>query len=208
MVHIAAFADLHLGAAYSPGSQWVKDELQARQAEVVVFAGDLFDRHTATETNEHEGAELMRWITQTLQTPVVMIWGNHDVAKGFEFHTRFPRIDGVYRPASFDVEELRVPGIPLAFHAVNVKKKRDERLLIDDFPTATGPGHVGVFHTGLDGSYTNNNCLPATESELREKNYATWIMGHVHKPTTLSREPYIGWPGVGVMEDLHIAPLA
>ncbi|WIM67695.1 metallophosphoesterase [Corynebacterium breve] len=204
MTKIAAFADLHLGAHYAPGSDWVKAELSQRNPDVVVFAGDLFDRHTALAEHEQEGAALFRWITQERQLPVVMIWGNHDVAKGFAFHNRFPAIDGVYRPESFEVESIEVPGVPVVFHAVNVQKKRDKRELIDDFPAAHEPGHVGVFHTGLTGEYTKNNCLPASLDDLSAKGYDAWVLGHIHAPKTLREEPYIGWPGVGRMVDLEV----
>ncbi|WP_257158991.1 metallophosphoesterase family protein [Corynebacterium cystitidis] len=212
MTHLAAFADLHLGAHYTPGSPWVREELSGRAAnqdtpDVVVFAGDLFDRHTSGPEQEAEGAQLFRWITQEMQLPVVAIWGNHDVAKGFEFHSRFPTIDGVYFPHGYDVCEITVPGINITFHAVNVAKKRDKRELIDDFPVvdvADSQKHVGVFHTGLTGEYTKNNCLPATLEQLQVKNYGAWVLGHVHAPTTLSQHPFIGWPGTGVMVDIRL----
>lgn len=207
MTQIAAFSDLHLGAHYSPGSSWVRTELAARQPDVVVFGGDLFDRHTSGPDEEAEGAALFRWITQDLQVPVVAIWGNHDVAKGFEFHTRFPTIDGIHFPQDFDVCALNIPGVDVTFHAVNVAKKRDKRVLIDEFPVvdpSVSTKHVGVFHTGLTGEYTKNNCLPATFEQLQAKGYGAWVLGHVHAPTTLSADPYIGWPGVGVMVDITL----
>ena len=202
MTELAIFGDFHLGADFCPGADWLLGELQDACPDVVVFTGDLVDMHAGTPEDIGTGAALCRAITRDLVLPLVMVWGNHDAALGL--HSRFPQIPGVYRPGSLDrVETLRVPGIPVAFHAINTAARLDERSVIEMFPHPDRDAdivNVGVVHTSLSGQWSRKPCLPVSLGELVAVGYDAWALGHVHAPPAElggSASQLIAWPGVG-----------
>ena len=203
-VRLAAFADLHLGRKKAPGVQWARRALTdaAADADVIVFTGDLLDKKKATRADFDDAVALFRFIADDLATPLVHVWGNHDVGAGFidEFST----LDGVYRPEGGGVEKLEVPGVPLLFHAVNVIDDPDPRTTLDELEKVDGPGHIAVLHTEVEGQYTKNPCLPTTVDALLSHRYDTWLLGHVHQPVTLHEAPFIGWVGMASMLELDL----
>ena len=207
-VRLAVFADLHLGRPSAPGARWAREALAdtlANQPDAVVFTGDLVDKKKATRADLDEGVELFRHITQELKLPLVHVWGNHDVGSGLLPH--FPEMPGVHRPHGYGIEEIRVPGIPLIFHAVNVIQDPDPRDLLKNLPRVQETGHIGVLHTEVEGQYTNNPCLPTTLEHLLSLGYGACLLGHVHAPVVLNASPCIGWPGMGRMLDIEVPAL-
>lgn len=206
-VRLAAFADLHLGKKKAPGVQWARQALHdaVAHADIIIFSGDLWDKKKATRKDFEDSIDLFRFITDDLGTPLVHVWGNHDVGAGFI--DEFPEIDGVYRPEGGGIEKLQVPGIPLLFHAVNVIDDPDPRSTLEELEKVDGPGHVAVLHTEVEGQYTKNPCLPITADFLLSRGYSACLMGHVHSPVVLQEDPWIGWIGMGQMLELDVPAL-
>lgn len=206
---LAAFSDLHLGKRKGPGLNWANAMCTAaahRGADVIIFSGDLVDKKKGRPADVEDAIALFRFITGDLGLPLIHVWGNHDVGAGII--DAFPDIEGVYRPDGAEVAEITVPGVPAVFHAANVITDPDPREVVSHFPTATGPGHVGLLHSEVEGEYTKNPCLPTTVSDLLECRYEAWLLGHVHQSITLHDDPFIGWVGMGGLTelDLPVAP--
>ncbi|QGU03303.1 metallophosphoesterase family protein [Corynebacterium comes] len=207
-VRLVVFADLHLGTKKAPGLRWAYEALSEatrRSPDVVVFAGDLLDKKKAVEADLADGVALFRHITEDLNLPLVHVWGNHDVGSGLL--PRFPDLPGVHRPSGEGIEEIRVPGIPLVFHAVNVIRDPDPRDLLENLPRVEEPGHIGILHSEVEGQYTKNPCLPTTLEHLLSRGYGACLLGHVHTPVVLNEDPWIGWVGMGKMLELQVPPL-
>lgn len=207
-VRLLAFADLHLGKKKSPGVRWAYEALAGaarHDPDVVVFTGDLLDKKKATDADLRDGIALFRHITQDLNLPLVHVWGNHDVGTGMI--PAFPDLPGVHRPRGDGIEEIRVPGVPLVFHAVNVVQDPDPRDLLKDLPRVHEPGHVAVLHTEVEGQYTRNPCLPTTPEHLLSRGYGAYLLGHVHSPVVLNDDPWIGWIGMGQMMEIDAPAL-
>lgn len=204
-VRLAAFGDLHLGRRKAPGVGWAREALvdaTRNGADAVVFTGDLLDKKTATAKDLDDAVDLFRMVTHELERPLIHVWGNHDVGAGIE--DTFPAIDGVYRPDGAEIAAITVPGVPAVFHAANVIADPDPREVVSHFPTAAGPGHVGLLHSEVEGQYTKNPCLPTTVDALLSHRYDTWLLGHVHQPVTLHEAPFIGWVGMASMLELDL----
>ena len=121
-VRLVAFADLHLGRRKAPGVQWAREALAdaAPDADVVVFTGDLLDKKKATGRDLADGIALFEFITGELDTPLVHVWGNHDVGSGMI--PRFPTLDNVYRPVGGAVGKLTGPGSPVVVQAARARE--------------------------------------------------------------------------------------
>lgn len=207
-VRIAAFADLHLGRRKAPGVGWAREALvdaTRNGADAIVFTGDLLDKKKATGKDLDDAVDLFRMVTHELGRPLVHVWGNHDVGSGMI--PLFPEIRGVHRPTDDAVAEIRVPDLPLVFHAVNVTQDPDPRDVAKHLPRVEEPGHVGILHSEVEGRYTKNPCLPTTTEHLLSRGYEACLMGHVHSPVVLHEEPWIGWIGMGQMLEIEVAAL-
>ena len=207
-VRLAAFGDLHLGRRKAPGVAWAREALidaTRNGADAIVFTGDLLDKKKATGKDLDDAVDLFRMVTHELERPLVHVWGNHDVGSGMI--PLFPEIRGVHRPTDDAVAEIRVPDLPLVFHAVNVTQDPDPRDVAKHLPRVEEPGHVGILHSEVEGRYTKNPCLPTTTEHLLSRGYEACLMGHVHSPVVLHEEPWIGWIGMGQMLEIEVAAL-
>ncbi|WP_239171017.1 metallophosphoesterase family protein [Corynebacterium glucuronolyticum] len=203
-VTMGYFSDLHLGAAWSPGSAWIESVLDSVDVDVVVFGGDLVDCKSGTAEDVARASSLLKTISDGLGLPLVIVWGNHDAALNLDLELAWVHDHrNIFCPGSTSqAESVRFPSIPVIFHALNVGERNDYRHVIDAYPIAhrqSSPdvAHVGILHTSLTGELSKNPCLPTTPSELRSKNYVAWLLGHVHTPHIVGDKPLIGWPGTG-----------
>lgn len=188
MTRVLCVADFHFGARKCPGLEWLRSILAAEKPDILVIAGDLFDKKCVVATD----VPMVGSFLESLPIPIVLIWGNHDAFAGIP--AAFPALANVYRPTFSGVQ---IPGHSLIFHGCDVIERRDNRELTSSFPVASESGHIGVFHTSLTGEWSKNPCLPCTLPELLSCNYNAWILGHVHDTVSLSDEPPIFWPGLG-----------
>lgn len=206
-IRLAVTSDLHLGAANSPGIPWLLDAAGRHAdagARALIIAGDLVQRYVEPGSVVPPLVDALRTITERL--PILAIYGNHDAAVGLA--DAMPGIDNVSAVDSVTPVKVRFPGLPLVFHCCSVASEPDLRTIADTFPVADQPdGHVGVFHTSLHGGFRESRCLPASLDQLASRNYAAWILGHVHTALTLREQPPIFWPGQGEMRCLRVAPL-
>ncbi|HIW91526.1 MAG TPA: metallophosphoesterase [Candidatus Corynebacterium avicola] len=210
MTRVAAIADIHLGAPGSPGLRWASDALRnamGQDADLLVIAGDLVDRKHATDAVVEQAVELLRAAIAT-DVPVLVVWGNHDIAA--DLPSRLPDdltdTPGLAIAPGSDAATYRYGS--LTVHAQSVATNPDPREVVDGFPvvgdgsddaaaSADGP-HLGILHTSLTGEYSRKPCLPTTVAELESRGYDRWLLAHVHRPIAVTDT--IGWVGIGRLE--------
>lgn len=190
MTRLLCIADFHYGTRKCPGLEWLASCVASTAPDVLVIAGDLFDKKAEPNTSVSSFLE-------TLDIPVVLIWGNHDAT--CDAPSWFQAPANVYFPTFAGIQ---VPGVELVFHGCHVVEKRDNRMVAGAFPVAHCAGHIGVFHTSLTGEWSKNPCLPSTLPELESRNYEAWILGHVH--LAIEPTPGIFWPGIGKYRVLEV----
>lgn len=195
MTRLLCIADFHYGSSKCPGLPWLSSLITAEEPDIVVIAGDLFDKKCSVTDDVPAVASFL----ESLSVPIVLIWGNHDAAAGIPTH--FPSLPNVYRPT---FSGIQVTGHPVVFHGCDVIEQRDNRLVANQFPATTSPGHIGVFHTSVTGEWSKNPCLPCELDQLLNCNYDAWILGHVHKEISLSELPPVFWVGPGKFRVLSV----
>lgn len=205
---VAAIADLHLGKD-KPGctpesvTSWVGDVVASatrRGAKALVIAGDLFDRAAQHNPEANVAAAIQLLTNAAEHLPVILVWGNHDVASGL--HLQIPDIPGVTvaptTPITVDVGDAVVA-------AVSVVKDRDPRRLFADFPPTQQPT-LGVLHSGMDFP-DGSICLPTTTAELEAVGYQAWVLGHIHQRRKVDAKIPIWYAGVHWKKKLQPAYL-
>ncbi len=163
------------------------------QAAFLIVAGDIFDGDWRDVTT---GLFFVRAIGALHRAgiPTIMVKGNHDSESGMSRSLTYPdtvRFFASRKPETFELPEHRV-----ALHG----RSFPNRLVPDDF-VASYPArrdgwlNIGVLHTSLDGSRGHDGYAPCSVEELRRFGYDYWALGHVHTAETLSKNPWIVYPG-------------
>ncbi|MDU3175292.1 MAG: metallophosphoesterase [Corynebacterium striatum] len=166
---ITIISDIHLGL---PGNFELPDGDGA-----LVVLGDIVDRNVGTEWTR-KGEKLL---AESSFETIHFIPGNHDV------HNNFKWPEGIIvhgtEPHFFEIDGVQA-------WTCGVATDPDPREI--EIPSFNG---LGLLHTSVHGEFSRKPCLPCKLEDLQESG-ATWVLGHVHKPITLSAEPFIGWTGM------------
>jgi exonuclease SbcD len=210
LLKIFLTADLHLGMKFAHLPE-VQSELaearfeclkrlvalaNQRRADLLVVAGDLFDRVSTARRDVQRAAALLGDFQGTL---CAVLPGNHDyLAPDDELWKRFKEASGgsvllleermPYALARFGLDACLYPGPCVSKHSKSnaigwVKGVEKDRSV---------SRHIGVAHGSLEGFSPDFNAdyYPMKAAELREAGPQLWLLGHTH-----NRFP--GKPGAG-----------
>lgn len=207
-------ADVHLGAPVrglgrmprslerrlldAPGEAFARVVRAAldHQVDALIVAGDLFD---GSERNLGAQAllrdELLR--LHEARIPTFIAAGNHDPLGSLG--------SGILLPDSVHVFDARIEGVPLRrgstelarVYGVSYPKPAVHRNLAADFPNQpAGPFNIAVLHTNVGDRDGFADYAPCRMSDLLEKGFDYWALGHVHTRETLhASRPVVHYPG-------------
>lgn len=163
------------------------------RADVLIVAGDVWDRDHVGSTTVEFFAEQMG-ILHDHGVPVFVVDGNHDACHPERGRWRLPPNVQWYGPGPADMRILGDLG--LAVHGRGQPTAHVTADLSVGYP-APVPGmvNVGMLHTSLDHSYGGALCAPTTVRALAARGYQYWALGHVHRRTVVSTDPWIVYPG-------------
>ncbi|MGA2480621.1 MAG: metallophosphoesterase [Spirochaetia bacterium] len=193
-------ADIHLGMAFAgyadaqaalvearfQALENVVAEANARRSDLLVVAGDLFEKVTVEAAVVRRAAEILRGFSGRL---VAVLPGNHDYLSADD-----PLWPG-FRDAAGDATLLLDQGrpYPLDRHDMNaclypcpclsrhsadnaigwVRETARDRAILH---------HIGVAHGSLEGLSPdfNGDYYPMTRRQLEEAGLSLWLLGHTH----------------------------
>jgi DNA repair exonuclease SbcCD nuclease subunit len=164
-----------------------------QRASVLLLAGDLFDG----DLRDHNTAVYFSRALGRLALigcRVFIVRGNHDAASEVTRSVTLKEHVHVFdhrRPETLVLED-----IGLAIHGQSFGTRAVTDNLARAFP-APERGHlnVGLLHTNATGSSVHDNYAPCTVTELRDKGYDYWALGHIHARQVLHEDPWIVYPG-------------
>ena len=162
----------------------------------VVIAGDLYDGDWKDiQTGLFFVEQMGRLAAASI--PVFVLHGNHDAESKMTKSLPLPdnvRTFRANKPETFELHTLS--GEPIALHGRSFPKPAVHDNLVPDYPPpVAGHFNIGVLHTALEGNSAHAPYAPCELLELQNKGYGYWALGHVHKFSARSTEPYVVYPG-------------
>lgn len=159
----------------------------------LIIAGDLYDGDWRDyRTGLFFVSQMGR--LNTAQIPVYLLYGNHDARSQITRRLTLPgnvRVFGSGKPESFEIGGLNV-----FLHGQSFRQREVTDNLALNYPEpVTGAFNIGVLHTGLGGMGGHENYAPCALSDLINKGYDYWALGHIHRADVLNKRPHIVFPG-------------
>lgn len=200
-------ADLHLGSRFrgvseddpqrarmltdtvSQSFSRIVDLAISEKADALLIAGDSFDEENITpRTRMFLVSELTR-----VRIPVFMVRGNHDPRTAYDDSMPMPsnvRIFGA------DPESVGIPGIDAAeVVGASFREWHEERNLPSMMRGSPGCFSIGLVHCDVDSAGSDYAYSPCSLSDLQGKGIDYWALGHIHKRSVLSEDPWAVYPG-------------
>lgn len=126
--------------------------------------------------------------------PVYLIAGNHDAASVISKKLSLP--ENVHVFSTRTAESMEVAGHPVMIHGRGFPNRAVPENLVPDYPVAIpNKFNIGLLHTSLTGRSGHDTYAPCSETDLRQKSYNYWALGHIHQPEVISRDPWIVFAG-------------
>ncbi|RIW30942.1 DNA repair exonuclease [Bacillus salacetis] len=208
-------ADLHLDSPFK-GLKHLPEELFQRvrnstfrslerivdnairlEVDFVLMAGDLYDEE---DRSIRAQARLKNQLERLNEAgiSVYVIHGNHDYLGNYWSHLDMPANVKVFGDTVEKVIHYTADGTPVHLYGFSYDTRHIHERKIADYPAARKDGgiYIGLLHGSEAGETTDHEpYAPFSISELKEKNYHYWALGHIHVRKELSAFPPIVYPG-------------
>lgn len=163
------------------------------QVAFMVIAGDLYDGEWKDfNTGLFFTSQMGKLREAEIQAFVLL--GNHDAESQLTKTLRLP--DNVHTFSTRKAESIELSELGVALHGQSFKTRDTTDNLASNYPDpVSGALNIGVLHTALEGNANHAHYAPCSVSELVNKGYDYWALGHVHASEVLHREPYVVFPG-------------
>jgi len=166
-----------------------------QRVDFVLFVGDLFDSsYRSIKTQMVLLQELKRLDEAGIYS--YLSHGNHDALDGEWAALTWPESSYFFseevEAVPFKQEEKTVAWI----HGFSYPTRHvNERMVSAYQRTDEESFQIGMLHGNLEGQTEHSAYAPFTLSELIEKNFDYWALGHIHQRTELLENPPIVYPG-------------
>lgn len=169
------------------------DEAIRERVDFMVIAGDLYDGAWKDfNTGLFFSREMGRLNREKI--PVFIGHGNHDAESELTKSLTLPENVTVFSNRKAETKALEHLGVVL--HGQSFRDAKTEENLAVDYPPAV-PDHfnIGVLHTAVEGHTEHATYAPCSMSDLTDKGYDYWALGHIHEYKILNEVPLIAFPG-------------
>ncbi|MEM7167513.1 MAG: metallophosphoesterase [Planctomycetota bacterium] len=214
-MRVLHLADLHLDTPYSHRSKDLRDQLQdaagaafaaavdaaiGEELVAVLVAGDLFDRDTLSFATERRLIEQIGRLGAA-GIPFLYACGNHDPA-GQTRALQWPDNVTLFEHEKPRSVEVATPAGRLRVTGAGHQSQRCGTNLAALFPTVDrtdGVPHIALLHAQLESAINHDRhdrYAPATRSDLVDKGYDYWALGHVHERQQVCEDPVAWYAGI------------
>ncbi|MEH7222686.1 DNA repair exonuclease [Bacillus sp. JJ1566] len=167
-----------------------------KKVDFVVIAGDLFDGEDRSLRAQSRFRKEMERLQEN-DIEAFIIHGNHDHLGGNWPHFEWPSNVHVFQNENVEVlpyikngETLaNIYGFSYAKRAV-LENKSPSYVKKED-----ASFHIGLLHGSKEGESAHSRYAPFLLSDLQQKGFDYWALGHIHTREILSVDPPIIYPG-------------
>lgn len=174
----------------------VVDAAVKEHVDFVVIAGDLYD-------GANRSLRAQTWLRKQLDRlgdagiHVYAIHGNHDHLDGNWHELEWPPHVHFFRSGEVETVVHVKDGYPLV-HLYGFSYP--ERAVMENMTShyqkqAGAPFHIGLLHGNAEGNTGHDPYAPFTVTQLLEKEFDYWALGHIHKRQILHEQPPIVYAG-------------
>lgn len=165
------------------------------KVDFVLFAGDNFHQNRPSLKMQRHFTEQMNRLNK-IGIPVYLIFGNHDFYQEERYWFDFPENVHLFTSEEIETKKLQVnSGETISLSGFSYRHPWIQKEKVLEFPSRSNTDyHVGIYHGEL-GTEGKGNYAPFSLSQMKEKNYDYWALGHIHVPSVLNSTPYIVYPG-------------
>jgi DNA repair protein SbcD/Mre11 len=173
----------------------ITDAAIKHEVDFVVIAGDLYDgedrsiRAQAVLRNE-----MNRLAEKGIK--VYAIHGNHDHLGGNSIQFDFPENVFFFKDKLEIAAFRKNDGTIVHLYGFSYPKRHVTERWIEKYERSDGADfHIGLLHGHFEGASDHGKYAPFRLSELLDKGYDYWALGHIHKRILLSQQPHVVYPG-------------
>ncbi|WP_102272350.1 metallophosphoesterase family protein [Cytobacillus massiliigabonensis] len=165
-----------------------------KKVDFVIIAGDLYDASDRSIRAQVRFRKEMERLAEK-NIAVYAVHGNHDHMMGNWAHLPMPENVHIF---NHEPEMLKFTneGMTVHLYGFSYPKRHVHTRMIDDYKKVHGADmHIGILHGHFEGSSEHGKYAPFRLSDLIEKEFDYWALGHIHKRAELSNDPPIIYPG-------------
>ncbi|AQW21927.1 DNA repair exonuclease [Lentilactobacillus curieae] len=182
-------------STFSSFKKIVNDAIE-ESVDFVILAGDLFDRNDRSIAADAFINDQFNQLKDH-QIPVYLIFGNHDFFNFDNDHLDYPENVHVFKN-DVSTETLTLnDGKTVVLSGFSFKTQWIHDSYADKFPAKSGTDWaIGIMHGSADSvDSPEANYAPFSISQLENKNYDYWALGHIHKRQSLNADKTINYAG-------------
>jgi DNA repair exonuclease SbcCD nuclease subunit len=162
----------------------------------VIVAGDVFD-------NTHPSVSTKCQLRDRLQKlgaagiPTLIVAGNHDPLDNTVSNIEYPESVHFFGTKVDDIPMMQDDEILAHVYGVSYGTSKETKNLATEFPSKPkGPFSIAVLHTNVAGQTGHDSYAPCELTDLVEREFDYWALGHVHTRKTLREKgPVVHYPG-------------
>ena len=173
------------------------NEAIKHRVDFVLLIGDLFDN---SEQSLKAQVKLKNAFDQLNEHKinVYMSYGNHDFIQGNLYPIEYPENVFVFpdeKVSHFTYYQNEKPMVNIYGFSYETRAVTQNKIAEYNQVKAEVPYHIATLHGSADHAHGHANYAPFKLSELKDKPFDYWALGHIHKREILSESPPIVYPG-------------
>lgn len=167
------------------------DTALEQQVDFVILAGDIFDDTDSSLKAQMFLRDEFERLRQA-EIKVYLIYGNHDYYRNNFAVVKFPDNVTVFGQDVTTVEQMTKDGQRVGLTGFSYHQQHINEAAGASYPQRGDFDYqIGILHAGVG----DDNYAPFQVSDLLQKGYDYWALGHIHKRQVLHEAPMIVYPG-------------
>jgi len=161
------------------------------QVDFVILAGDIFDDTDSSLKAQMFLRDEFEKLNQA-NIKVYLIYGNHDYYRNNFAVVKFPSNVTVFGPEVSTVEQITKDGQRVGLTGFSYYQQHINQAIGKEYPNRGDFDYqIGILHAGVG----DDNYAPFQVSDLVQKGYDYWALGHIHKRQILHESPMVVYSG-------------